>query len=138
MQGKGQARPPASGWARAPRTRVLALRTVHPSVCPSVCPPFRLLWDEDARGPAGATARRSERLGDSHLSYLAVTSHLLGAHQCELCSVWGKASSLAAPLEEKGSRQGLSWVERAPGGQSKQIPRVFSLSGEGNPDSALR
>ena len=50
----------------------------------------------------------------------------------------GEASSPGARLEEKGSRQGLSWVERAPGGQSKQIPGVFSLSGGGNPDSASR
>lgn len=50
----------------------------------------------------------------------------------------GEASSPGARLEEKGSQQGLSWVERAPGGQSKQIPGVFSLSGGGNPDSASR
>ena len=43
----------------------------------------------------------------------------------------GEASSPGARLEEKGSQQGLSWVERAPGDSLSRFPGCSASAGEG-------
>ena len=131
MQWKGQARPPASQWAQGPGSRALALRTVctfvrlsvFRPVHASVCPPFLLLWDEDGRGAVGATARRS--------SSLTVTSHMLGAQQCNLCSVWGRPPPRVPGWRRRGAGRACPGWRELQGDSLSRFPGCSASAGEG-------